>query len=77
MTGFMTIQQFLQASCLKRSTLYRLWSAGTGPRFTKIGKRRLISAAAADEWCAEVDGRHAETTKPPLTLAEAQRGRRR
>jgi predicted DNA-binding transcriptional regulator AlpA len=76
MIGFMSIRQFLQASSLTRSTLYRLWTAGTGPRYTTIGRRRLISETAAAEWCAEVDGRHTETTKPLPTLAEAQRGRR-
>jgi predicted DNA-binding transcriptional regulator AlpA len=61
MTGFMTITDFCAQYALTRSTFYRLREIGTGPRITKLGKRTLISNAAAAEWCEQVDGKHTAT----------------
>jgi predicted DNA-binding transcriptional regulator AlpA len=71
MTGFLSIKDFCALHALTRSTFYRLLGAGTGPRITKLGKRTLISQAAAAEWCQYVDGKHTATTKPQPTLREA------
>lgn len=35
---------------LSRSFLYKLWPQGLGPRFMRVGTRRLISKEAEAEW---------------------------
>jgi predicted DNA-binding transcriptional regulator AlpA len=75
MPGFLFIPAFCAEYAVHRSTLYRVLAAGTGPRITKIGRRTLISRAAAEEWRATIDGGQVETERMP-TLTEAQRGRR-
>jgi hypothetical protein len=48
-----TITEFCQAHRISRSMLYKLWSAGTGPRVKNIGVKKIITAEAAAEWRAE------------------------
>ena len=45
-----TVEQFLQAYNLSRSTLYRLWERRQGPAVMRVGRRVLIPVAAADAW---------------------------
>lgn len=45
-----TIQQFIMAFNVSRSTLYRLWQEGKGPRTVRVKRRVLIAAEAANDW---------------------------
>ena len=45
-----TVPQFLAAYNLSRSTLYRLWKEGCGPRTVRVGRRVLIPVDAAEAW---------------------------
>jgi predicted DNA-binding transcriptional regulator AlpA len=52
-----TISEFCVAHRLSRTALYKLWSAGRGPRRIQIGDGRsskiLISIEAAADWRRE------------------------
>ncbi len=45
-----TVKQFTQAYNLSRSTVYRMWRDGRGPRVLRVGRKVLISVEAAEEW---------------------------
>lgn len=45
-----SVDEFCRAYGLGRSTLYKLWKAGLGPRVMHVGRRALISLDAAEEW---------------------------
>lgn len=45
-----TVDEFCRAHRISRGSLYNAWTAGRGPRFMKVGHRRLISAEAAIDW---------------------------
>ena len=45
-----SVDEFCRAYGLGRSTLYKLWKQGAGPRVMHVGKRTLISLEAAAEW---------------------------
>jgi len=45
-----TVNEFCALYRVSRSQLYKLWREGQGPKFMKLGKRRLISRFAADQW---------------------------
>ncbi|WP_342114578.1 hypothetical protein [Pseudoduganella sp. OTU4001] len=42
--------EFCEAHRISRSSLFKLWREGDGPRIMKVGRRTLISAEAAAEW---------------------------
>ena len=44
------IPGFCSAYLISRALLYKLWEEGKGPRFFRVGRRKLISRAAAREW---------------------------
>lgn len=46
----MSIKEFCAAHSISRSFLYKLITAGRGPRLTKLGARTLVSAEAAADW---------------------------
>lgn len=48
-----SVDAFCRVHSICRATLYNLWDRGEGPRFMKLGKRRLISAEAAESWRRE------------------------
>jgi predicted DNA-binding transcriptional regulator AlpA len=45
-----SIPAFCSDNGISRSLLYRLVKEGRGPRLTKISRRTLISAEAAEQW---------------------------
>ena len=45
-----SVDEFCRAHRISRGSLYNYWAAGIGPKFMKVGHRRLISAEAAAEW---------------------------
>jgi hypothetical protein len=45
-----TIDEFCSAHRISRGMIYKLWQAGSGPRFMTVGARRLISFEAASDW---------------------------
>lgn len=45
-----TISQLLFAYPISRSTLYREWSEGRGPKRITIGRKVLIPIEAAETW---------------------------
>jgi len=45
-----SIDEFCRRNSLSRQFLYVLWDRGEGPRFMRVGTRRLISREAAAEW---------------------------
>jgi predicted DNA-binding transcriptional regulator AlpA len=49
----LTIPQFCEAHGISAGMFFKLKRQGLGPREMKLGTRRLISLAAANEWCAE------------------------
>lgn len=48
------------AGC-SRAWIYKEWSAGRGPKITKLGRRTLIRRQALVEWLAQ---RERETARP-------------
>ena len=49
----LTINEFCQAEKISRSTLYRAWSEGWGPKFYRIGVTRRITYRARLKWQRE------------------------
>ncbi|MGE0038306.1 MAG: helix-turn-helix transcriptional regulator [Xanthobacteraceae bacterium] len=45
--------QFAHVVGISLSTVWLLWREGKGPPFARIGKRRVISRADAEEWLAK------------------------
>jgi hypothetical protein len=48
-----TINEFCETHRISRSMLYLMWGEGTGPRFMRAGRKRLISMEAARDWRRE------------------------
>ena len=55
MTLMYSIAEFCQLNGISRSTLYKLKRAGLGPKTVQIGRRRLITREAAEEWRSELE----------------------
>jgi hypothetical protein len=53
-----SIAEFCARNDLCRRSLYNYWEAGVGPRYFKVGARRLITAEAESDWHRQ---REAET----------------
>lgn len=54
-----SIIEFCHAYGLGRSTFYRLQATGDAPRIVAVGRRRLITREAADEWQKNLEARTA------------------
>ena len=50
-----TIPQFCDGANVSRTHFYDLLKKGLGPRTMKVGRRTLISAEAAAEWCRRME----------------------
>lgn len=50
-----TVPQFCGGFCLSRTHFYDLLKKGRGPRTMKVGRRTLISAESAAEWCRRME----------------------
>jgi predicted DNA-binding transcriptional regulator AlpA len=61
LTGYLTIKQFCAEYAITRGMLYRLIAASNAPRMTSIGRRKLISRVAAEEWRRRTDGERTAT----------------
>lgn len=48
-----SVDEFCRAHRISRGSLYNYWNSGVGPKYMKVGHRRLISAEAASEWRRE------------------------
>jgi predicted DNA-binding transcriptional regulator AlpA len=59
--SLMSIQTFVADYGISRSSLYRLWQEGAGPKITRVRSRTLISSEAATEWRRRVE---AESRQP-------------
>jgi predicted DNA-binding transcriptional regulator AlpA len=51
-----TIPGWCEAHNLSRSTLYKMWREGRGPRSYKAGRSRRISHEADLEWRRQAEG---------------------
>lgn len=56
-----TIEGFCEAHHITKPLYYELKRAGLGPREMQVGRRRLISLEAADEWRRAREGIAADT----------------
>ena len=45
-----TVKTFCETHHLSRGMLYKLWTREEGPKYIKVGDKRLISIEAAAEW---------------------------
>ena len=48
--GAATIEEFCQRHRISVPTLYKLWSTGIGPERMRVGRKVLITHAAAQRW---------------------------
>jgi len=55
-----TVLQFCSAYNVSRATFYVMKKAGEGPRTIKLGRRTLISRAAAAEWLRALEARSSQ-----------------
>jgi dephospho-CoA kinase len=55
-----TIAEFCEAHRISRSQLYKLWAAGTGPPFMRVGSKIIITNEAAADWRREGEAASAE-----------------
>ena len=51
--GAATIEEFCQKHRISVPTLYKLWSIGIGPERMRVGRKVLITHAAAQRWREE------------------------
>jgi predicted DNA-binding transcriptional regulator AlpA len=58
--GALTVEEFCQLHRISVPTLYKLWSIGIGPERMKIGRKVLITHAAARRWREERERATAE-----------------
>ena len=49
----LSINEFCELENIARSTLYKLWSEGQGPRFYQVGSVRRITEEARRLWQLE------------------------
>src|SRR5690348_15506756 len=59
-----SVAEFCTTHAISRSTLYQMVAFGHGPALSKVGRRTLISAEAAERWRREIE-RPKETAAPP------------
>ena len=52
----LSIPEFCAAYGISRSCLYNMMADGRAPKSVKIGKKRLISVAAAEAWLSDLEG---------------------
>ena len=57
-----SVDDFCEAHDICRATLYNLWRAGNGPRFMRVGSRRLIPSEAASDWRREMEAKATSDT---------------
>ena len=50
-----TVEQFLRRYPISRTSLYREWRNGGGPKRCRVGRRILITAEAAREWMQSLE----------------------
>ena len=50
-----TIAEFCDTHHISRTHLHNLTKAGRGPRMARVGRRVLISAAAASDWLVQLE----------------------
>ena len=50
-----TVPQFCDGFNVSRTHFYALLKENKGPRTMKVGRRTLISAAAAADWCQRME----------------------
>lgn len=50
-----TVPQFCDGFNVSRTHFYALLKDGKGPRLMKVGRRTLISAQAAADWCKRME----------------------
>ena len=64
-----TVPQFCGGYNLSRTHFYALLKEGKGPRLMKVGRRTLISAQAAADWCKRMeDETSAHVCTPPALV---------
>ncbi|HLY55855.1 MAG TPA: hypothetical protein VKS60_09885 [Stellaceae bacterium] len=68
-TKALTLSEFCTAYRIPKSTLYALWRVGRGPEFYRLGRRKFISAAAAEKWCRKL----APAPRRPRKANDAER----
>src|SRR5208337_5042948 len=51
--AIMSVPEFCAWARVSRSTLYQMWTDGTGPKFFKAGAATRISRQAAVQWLLE------------------------
>ena len=45
-----SVDEFCRRNGISRAYLYVLWARGAGPKYMRVGARRLISKEAAADW---------------------------
>jgi predicted DNA-binding transcriptional regulator AlpA len=50
-----SVDAFCERQGFCRATLYNLWKSGRGPRFMKVGSRRIITPEAEADWQREME----------------------
>ena len=45
-----TVLEFCTAHRVSRSWIYQEWKAGRGPRFKRVGRKKIITDEAAADW---------------------------
>ena len=66
-----TIPQFCDGFNVSRTHFYELLKQGKGPRLMKVGRRTLISAQAAADWCKRMEEETALLSADACTEAVA------
>ncbi len=52
-----TVKEFCTVHSISRGTFYQLLKAGNGPKFFKVGRKTLVSVAAAERWLKQMEAK--------------------
>ena len=47
---WLTTAEVAEAARMSRSTIYRMWACGEGPRHSQVGNRRLVREDWLQDW---------------------------
>lgn len=54
-TELYTIKEIILKLNISRTTLYKLWDTGVGPKRINVGRRVYVTRASLDRWIGVVD----------------------
>jgi hypothetical protein len=65
------VAEFCERNGISKGFLYGAWRRGRGPRFMRLGDRRIITREAGADWRRELEAEATATLRRTLPTTEA------